>query len=199
MYTLTLEKRKKSFRTLDIALLFIALFWIARGKFFFASLLIIVAMVGFYINRKRIVVVSEANISYPYFIDKKIDWKEVSNIILKDDIITIDLKNNKLLNDYYIPNTLGIGGGTIYKEYKKEYEYFAVNKNSGLKNTFKKKKEEFVVRTLQHTDNEEADATANLMLDYQSLIPDQCFCALETNEQLAEYLAMLFAKLGKKY
>ena len=97
MYTLTLEKRKKSFRTLDIALLFIALFWIARGKFSFALLLIIVAMVGFYINRKRIVVVSEANINYPYFIDKKIDWKEVSNIILKDDILTIDLKNNKLL------------------------------------------------------------------------------------------------------
>lgn len=97
MYTLTLEKKKKSVRTLDIALLFIALFWISRGKFFFAFLLILIALVGFYINRKKIVVASESNIVYPYFIDKKIYWNEINNIILKDDILTIDLKNNKLL------------------------------------------------------------------------------------------------------
>jgi hypothetical protein len=36
-------------------------------------------------------------ISYPSFPQKKIEWNEVSNLILKDNILTIDLKNNKLI------------------------------------------------------------------------------------------------------
>lgn len=97
MYTFLIEKRKTNRFTLDIALLLIALFWISRGKYLIALLLILVALIGFYINRKKIVSVSDAGIRYPYFIDKNIGWSEVGNIILRDDILTIDLKNNKLL------------------------------------------------------------------------------------------------------
>lgn len=35
-------------------------------------------------------------IVYPSVIPKKILWKEINNVILKDNILTIDLKNNKL-------------------------------------------------------------------------------------------------------
>lgn len=97
MYTFLIEKRKTKRFTLDIALVLIALFWISRGKYLISLLLILVALIGFYINRKKIVIVSDAGIRYPYFIDRIIDWSEVGNIILRDDILTIDLKNNKLL------------------------------------------------------------------------------------------------------
>ena len=103
MYTLLLEKRKRKRLTLDTALILIALFWISRGKYFIALLLVIVAAIGFYINRKKIVVVSKDYIRYPFFIEKEIQWEEVANVLLKDDILTIDLKNNKLLQSSILP------------------------------------------------------------------------------------------------
>lgn len=97
MYKLLLEKRKTKRLTLDIALILIALFWISRGKYLISFLLIIVAVVGFYLHRNKRALISEEGIRYPYFIDKWIDWYEVDNILLKDGILTIDLKNNSLL------------------------------------------------------------------------------------------------------
>ncbi len=97
MYTLLLEKRKTKRVTLDIALILIALFWISRGRYLISLLLLSVAGIGFYIHRTKQVIVSEAGVRYPYFIDKLIGWSEVSNILLKDDILTIDLKDNSLL------------------------------------------------------------------------------------------------------
>lgn len=61
-----------------------------------ALLLIIVALIGFYINRKKVVTISDDGIRYPFFIDKSISWTEIENIRLRDDILTIDLKNNQL-------------------------------------------------------------------------------------------------------
>lgn len=40
--------------------------------------------------------VSEENISYPSFPRKDLEWKELSNVVLKDDLLTIDCKNNKV-------------------------------------------------------------------------------------------------------
>ena len=103
MYKFLIEKRRTNRLTLDIALILISLFWISRGKFLIALLLIIVALTGFYINRKKIVTVSESGIRYPYFIEKNIIWSEVENVMLRDDILTIDLKNNKLLQSRILP------------------------------------------------------------------------------------------------
>lgn len=97
MYKFLLEKRRTNRLTLDLALILISLFWISRGKYFIALLLILVAGVGFYINRKKIVSISDGGILYPYFIDKNIPWSDVENVMLRDDVLTIDLTNNKLL------------------------------------------------------------------------------------------------------
>lgn len=40
---------------------------------------------------------SEEEIKYIPFFPKRISWTEVSNVILKDDMLTIDLKNNKII------------------------------------------------------------------------------------------------------
>ena len=116
MYQFLIEKRKTNRLTLDIALICISLFWISRGKYLIALLLIVVALAGFYINRKKIVTVSDEGIRYPYFIDKIIDWSEVGNIILKDDVLTIDLKNNTLLQ-----STVMAMDGTLNESAFNEY------------------------------------------------------------------------------
>ena len=47
--------------------------------------------------RKPKVKLTEENILYPSLIYRKIRWDELSGILLKDDILTIDLKNNQLI------------------------------------------------------------------------------------------------------
>ena len=47
--------------------------------------------------RKLIVHINPDQIIYPSFPKKIIDWNEISNIILKDDLLTIDFKNNKII------------------------------------------------------------------------------------------------------
>ena len=48
-------------------------------------------------NRKLSARIYNNKIIYPTTIPKKILWEEISNVILRDGILTIDLKNNKIL------------------------------------------------------------------------------------------------------
>jgi len=47
--------------------------------------------------QKPIVSVSENQVIYPSFPRKKIDWQELSNLIIKDGLLTIDFKNNRII------------------------------------------------------------------------------------------------------
>ena len=47
--------------------------------------------------QKPIVSISESQVIYPSFPRKKIDWQELSNLMLKDGLLTIDFKNNKII------------------------------------------------------------------------------------------------------
>lgn len=49
--------------------------------------------------RQLVVLINEDNIIYPSFPKKTILWEDLNNIILKDGFLTIDFKNNKLLQD----------------------------------------------------------------------------------------------------
>ena len=51
-------------------------------------------------RRKLTVLFSENKILYPSAFNKSIDWAAINNIILKDGMLTIDLKNNKLIQQY---------------------------------------------------------------------------------------------------
>lgn len=131
MYKFLIEKRRTNRLTLDIALILISLFWISRGKYFISLLLIIVALIGFYINRKKIVIVSDEGIRYPYFLDKTINWPDIENVMLRDDILTIDLKNNKLLQ-----STITDVDGTIEEYAFNDYcsKHLGKNRDQNLLN-----------------------------------------------------------------
>ena len=47
--------------------------------------------------QKPIVSISEKQVIYPSFPKKKIDWQELSNLIIKDGLLTIDFKNNRII------------------------------------------------------------------------------------------------------
>ena len=80
-----------------ISLFLAAIFWILIGFYLIGFLLFLFAFSGVIAMRKLKIDFNDFFISYPSFPRKKIQWNEVSNLILKDNVITIDLKNNTLL------------------------------------------------------------------------------------------------------
>ena len=79
---------------------------------FFIIIFLIWSLMGFYLPaainlglfffqnitwRKLEILIADESITYPSFPKKVIQWNELSNIILKDDLLTIDFKNNKII------------------------------------------------------------------------------------------------------
>ncbi|HET6768197.1 MAG TPA: hypothetical protein VFH08_12380 [Chitinophagaceae bacterium] len=73
-----------------------ALVWMKEG-FWWLSLMLLVFIVLDVIAHKTLVVhVTDKTIVVPYIRQKDVSWDEVNNVILKDGLLTIDFKNNKL-------------------------------------------------------------------------------------------------------
>ncbi|MET0462880.1 MAG: hypothetical protein ABW007_06990 [Chitinophagaceae bacterium] len=52
--------------------------------------------------------VDKAEVSYPSFPPRTISWNELNNIVLKDGLLTIDFKNNKILQSEIIDSPAGL-------------------------------------------------------------------------------------------
>lgn len=76
-------------------------YWLALFTFFFDLLNIIS-------TRKLVAVFIKDKIIYPSFPKKTIDWGELNGVILKDNILTIDFKNNKLIQQMVDENSFSI-------------------------------------------------------------------------------------------
>ncbi len=89
-------KKTGTLLSIGIFLLVFGFLWMTSGvtEAFFVN----IVLWGLYIisKRKLIIHVDTSNVRYPSFPEKRIDWRNIGNIILKDDILTIDLKNNKI-------------------------------------------------------------------------------------------------------
>jgi hypothetical protein len=69
-------------------------------------------------RRKLKVVISEAAIIYPSFPKTSFSWNDLNNIILKDGLLTIDFKNNKLAQSEVV------NGDNDYALNEKEFNDF---------------------------------------------------------------------------
>ncbi len=74
-----------------------ACIWIYFGNLWMGIMLMLFAVMSFFTNKKTVVTVDESGVTYPSFPVKKYLWIEIIQVICKDDILTIDLKENKLL------------------------------------------------------------------------------------------------------
>ena len=86
----------KSFR-IEIAFIICGIVWVATGNYLPGALLTLFALLGFATNKKPVIIFSNSYIIYPSFPVQKIAWAEVDFVMLKDDILTIELLNNKLI------------------------------------------------------------------------------------------------------
>jgi membrane protease YdiL (CAAX protease family) len=74
--------------------------WIVAGYWVVGLLNFLFMILHIAALQKPIVSVSESQVIYPSFPRKKIDWQELSNLILKDGLLTIDFKNNRIIQQH---------------------------------------------------------------------------------------------------
>ncbi|MEO5564051.1 MAG: hypothetical protein ABIR18_11465 [Chitinophagaceae bacterium] len=110
------RKNKTNFfnrkETIGAIYLFICVIWIKWSIYEAVAANIIFFLLYLYSVRKFEVLVQPDKITYPSFPKKMIQWNELQNIILKDGILTIDFKNNKLLQ-----NELDVNGHVNEKDF----------------------------------------------------------------------------------
>ena len=59
-------------------------------------MLLLFIILDFIAHKKLVVHVTDNTIVVPYILQRDVSWDEVNNVILKDGLLTIDFKNNKL-------------------------------------------------------------------------------------------------------
>ncbi|MBI3138663.1 MAG: hypothetical protein HYZ15_08775 [Sphingobacteriales bacterium] len=103
-----LEKKKKNedspYKLLAEYL--VAMAWWKLGYGWLALLFFLLAMLYLGAKRKLQVHVFTEYISYPSLPEKKIKWQELNAVILRDGLLTIDFKNNKLIQQTIDENSL---------------------------------------------------------------------------------------------
>lgn len=77
-------------------LLYCAIAWSRTETWWIAILIIFFIGLDYLALKKQVVRISDKRISVPAFLDKKVEWKDLNNIILKDGLLTVDFKNNIL-------------------------------------------------------------------------------------------------------
>ncbi len=96
LYYLLNKKHIKS-PVIEIKLIASSFLWMYFGNFWVGILLPGFAFMSFFTNKKQVILFNDEGIIYPSFPVKKYAWADVLQVIWKDDILTIDLKDNKLL------------------------------------------------------------------------------------------------------
>lgn len=90
-------KKINSKNLFSIAFIISAISWAVSRFYIFAILQLLFMLLEWYSHQKRMITVSPEKISTRFLLKKTIEWSELTNIILKDGLLTIDFKNNKLL------------------------------------------------------------------------------------------------------
>ncbi len=75
----------------------IAFAWFQMNYWWIAILTFLLGTLYLISKRPLLVSVIKETITYPSFPKKKLSWPELNNIILKDGLLTIDLKNNSFI------------------------------------------------------------------------------------------------------
>ncbi len=82
---------------IEIGFLIIAFTWAFCGLFFFALVLACFAAIGLLVNQPKVLIVDTQGVKMPVFPVRVYPWRQVAYIILKDDILTIETKQNQVM------------------------------------------------------------------------------------------------------
>jgi hypothetical protein len=91
------RKEENKNRHFILSFIIIVLTWITMGFYLTAAINLILFFFQDITRRNLEISVAVDKITYPSFPKRTIHWNELSNLILKDGLLTIDFKNNKII------------------------------------------------------------------------------------------------------
>lgn len=94
----------KAFKVVAFLLAFISLCWFLAGNYYLMILFIALAIFGFISLKPSVISFTPDGIKYPSFPTKFYNWEKVNQVIIKDDVLSIDLAENKFLQ-FLLPAT----------------------------------------------------------------------------------------------
>ncbi|HEY6063782.1 MAG TPA: hypothetical protein VIV35_09245 [Chitinophagaceae bacterium] len=97
LITRGLNPNKKGKQLLIVAYSFLLVPLFKWSLFWVAAILLIFIILFSIASRRFIVLVSKENIIYPSFPSQLIRWERLTNCLIKDGLLTIDFKNNQLI------------------------------------------------------------------------------------------------------
>lgn len=75
-------------------------YWVILKQWWIAIAMLFMLLL-YYVSKKKLkVIIDSSDILYPSFPVKKFKWNKLNNIILKDGLLTIDLKSNKIIQQF---------------------------------------------------------------------------------------------------
>ncbi len=88
---------KKGYKVVALILILMAICWAFAGNFYFFFLFIILSLFSFISLQPTVILVNDEGIKYPSFPAKFYQWFQVNQVLIKDDVLSIDLIDNKFL------------------------------------------------------------------------------------------------------
>lgn len=95
---LLFRKKKERFSAIRACLAYLPVIWIFKFHYYIPGIISLFLSILYFISKREFLVyLNEDHIRYPSFPAKNIKWAELNNLVLKDGLLTIDFKNNKLI------------------------------------------------------------------------------------------------------
>lgn len=90
------KKSVISLKDLAISVFLVVVFWVLFG-YWWAGLAIILFVLLYWTSQQELrIIVGETGVRYDFFPSNSLQWNDLNNLILKDGLLTIDRKNNKI-------------------------------------------------------------------------------------------------------
>lgn len=91
------SKRSEKRPYMYVAMWLITFSWFKEDYWMVFGICLLVSLLFLTTYRELLLKIDTTKIVYPSFPEKKIEWNRLNNVILKDGLLTIDFKNNKLI------------------------------------------------------------------------------------------------------
>lgn len=92
-----IQKNDKTTIYINFSFILCGFIWVLLGLYFSGAGMVLFGVFGIYANKPLRLVFKEDGIWYPSFPAKIIPWENIEQVLLKDNVLTIDLINNQLL------------------------------------------------------------------------------------------------------
>lgn len=101
----------------EIGFFILSMCWFVLGAYWQGAVVLLLAVMGIVTWRKPSVIVNADGVTYPSFPIKKWNWSDLSNIMVRDGVLTIDCRDNRLIQVLVDKSSAGGFDETMFNDF----------------------------------------------------------------------------------